>query len=158
MLGRSRRAGMGVVQLFGALAVLMVLALGLYRYADYLSAEGKRELTVRRMLSLYDGLEKYLIDTGGALPTQDQGLAAMLKCPTTDRIPTCWAGPYVNGPDDLCDGWGRPFQYYCPGDAERHDSDKPRPYDLVSLGRDGREGGEGLDRDIRSYDPKTMLP
>jgi len=41
------------------------------------------------------------------------------------------------------DQWGRPFRYEVEGDR----------YEIVSLGRDGEEGGRGFDRDLSSEDP-----
>jgi general secretion pathway protein G len=44
------------------------------------------------------------------------------------------------------DEWGRPFLYRVPG--------KRGPFDLVSLGKDGREGGEGEDADFWNRPPR----
>jgi general secretion pathway protein G len=40
------------------------------------------------------------------------------------------------------DGWERPFTYRVPGQRG--------PFDIVSWGEDGKEGGEGLDADLWS--------
>ncbi|EGG99336.1 General secretion pathway protein G [gamma proteobacterium IMCC2047] len=42
------------------------------------------------------------------------------------------------------DGWGNEYQYLSPGAHGR--------FDLYSLGADGREGGEGIDADITSWE------
>ena len=42
------------------------------------------------------------------------------------------------------DPWGHPYQYVQPG--------RTAPYDLISYGADGREGGSGPDADITSND------
>lgn len=42
------------------------------------------------------------------------------------------------------DPWGRPYQYLQPG--------KRGPYDIISYGADGREGGTGADIDITNWD------
>lgn len=42
------------------------------------------------------------------------------------------------------DPWGRPYQYLQPG--------KRGPYDIISYGADGREGGTGADADITNWD------
>src|SRR5205823_3846217 len=42
------------------------------------------------------------------------------------------------------DPWGHAYQYVAPG--------KTGPYDIVSYGADGREGGSGADLDISSSD------
>lgn len=44
----------------------------------------------------------------------------------------------------LKDPWGRPYQYNQP--AAEH------PYEVISLGADGREGGSGIDADLHSWD------
>jgi general secretion pathway protein G len=41
---------------------------------------------------------------------------------------------------DLLDFWGRPYVYAVPGT-------QGRPFDLTTLGADGKRGGEGRDRD-----------
>jgi general secretion pathway protein G len=42
------------------------------------------------------------------------------------------------------DPWGRPYVYNQPG--------KEGPYDIISYGADGQEGGEGADADITNHD------
>jgi len=44
------------------------------------------------------------------------------------------------------DGWSRPFRYQQPGARG--------PFDIVSLGADGKEGGDGVDADLWSHPPK----
>ena len=54
-----------------------------------------------------------------------------------------WNGPYLTkGTAVPADPWNNPFAYRAPGQG--------RPFDLISLGRDGREGGTGEDEDIRN--------
>lgn len=52
-------------------------------------------------------------------------------------------GGYLN--TILLDGWGHEFLYRTPGK-------NGKPYDLMSLGMDNREGGEGFNADISSDD------
>ncbi|TVQ92903.1 MAG: prepilin-type N-terminal cleavage/methylation domain-containing protein [Deltaproteobacteria bacterium] len=44
--------------------------------------------------------------------------------------------------DMLVDGWGRPFEYVVPGPNNL-------PFEIVSYGRDGTQGGTGRDADIK---------
>jgi general secretion pathway protein G len=46
------------------------------------------------------------------------------------------------------DGWGRPFRYACPGQRG--------PFDIVSLGADGVEGGEGVNADLWSHPARSQ--
>ena len=67
-------------------------------------------------------------------PTTDQGLEALTSPPGRDR------GYIDNIPKDA---WNNEFQYRSPG--------LQGDYDLYSLGRDGQEGGEGIDADIGNW-------
>jgi len=66
-------------------------------------------------------------------PTSDEGLQALVNPPGRDR------GYLDSVPRD---SWDNEYQYRSPG--------LNGDYDLYSLGRDGQEGGEGLDADISS--------
>jgi general secretion pathway protein G len=73
----------------------------------------------------------------GRYPNSQEGLASLVAKPGgLDK----WNGPYVKDPAILKDPWGNDFRYTSPGSA--------KPFDLVSLGADGKEGGEGENRDI----------
>ena len=50
-----------------------------------------------------------------------------------------WNGPYAKDPD-LKDAWGYDYRYTVPGQG--------KGFDLVSLGADGKDGGEGENRDV----------
>ena len=50
-----------------------------------------------------------------------------------------WNGPYAKEAD-LKDAWGNDYRYTVPGQG--------KAYELVSLGADGKEGGEGENRDV----------
>ena len=69
------------------------------------------------------------------------------------RYPTNEEGLVVltQGTENFADGflkkltadpWGNPYEYFNPGSESK--------YEIVSLGGDGREGGEGGDKDISS--------
>lgn len=69
-----------------------------------------------------------------ALPTQQQGLEAMVVKPTVEPIPRSWT-PMAK-PEALLDPWQRKYQYRNPG------KQNPSSYDVFSLGPDGQEGTE----------------
>ncbi len=66
------------------------------------------------------------------LPTQSQGLEAMVKEPTSEPKPKSWI-PMAK-PEALMDPWGKKYQYRNPG---KHNTDS---YDVYSFGPDGQEG------------------
>jgi general secretion pathway protein G len=52
-----------------------------------------------------------------------------------------WLGPYANDAE-LKDPWGRAIEYRQPGESG--------PFDLISLGKDGKPGGSSTDADIKN--------
>jgi general secretion pathway protein G len=85
-----------------------------------------------RMQSLAGNIEMYKLEVG----RYPENLQALVKQPAgVDK----WAGPYAKEPD-LKDAWGNDYRYTVPGQG--------KGYDLISLGADGKDGGEGDNRDI----------
>jgi general secretion pathway protein G len=82
-------------------------------------------------------LDAYRLDVG-SYPSTQLGLEALRKNPGSDM----WDGPYL--PTEIPnDPWGRPYLYRAPG--EHGD------YDLVSMGADGQDGGDGENSDVVSW-------
>jgi general secretion pathway protein G len=88
-------------------------------------------------------LNAYRLDNDN-FPTTDQGLEALRTSPTTGDTPPNWRGPYLSRVVPL-DPWGRPYLYMAPGKAN------PQSFDLYTLGRDGKTGGDGEDADLTSW-------
>jgi general secretion pathway protein G len=92
--------------------------------------------TKAKMEQLSGQLEVMRLETG-RYPSTQEGLRSMLEKPASmDR----WNGPYVKDAMMLKDAWGNDFQYTSPG--------QNKPFDIKSLGADGREGGDGPNADI----------
>lgn len=153
----SKRRGMTPAELLVALLAVVALSFLFYHWVNIRAESEKRNVTIERMLEIETALQKYCADCAGALPTEKQTLSALHARPTVGSVPRGWAGPYVSSPDTINDAWGRRFKYFCPGKSYE-ESTIPRAFDLASYGRDGREGGKGLDRDICNWDRKTMSP
>lgn len=76
-------------------------------------------------------------------PTTEQGLEALIQKPTSAPEPKNYqSGGYLKGGKVPTDAWGNEFQYFM---------DKGQ-YEILSLGADGQEGGEGDGADISSQD------
>ena len=74
----------------------------------------------------------------GRYPNAQEGLKALIEKPAgMDK----WNGPYVKDVGQLKDPWGNDFRYNQPGRENK-------PYEILSLGADGREGGEGENKDL----------
>src|SRR3982074_2859597 len=78
---------------------------------------------------------------GGRYPTSQEGLQALITAPAGMTI---WNGPYWKKGTLPKDPWGNEYKYIFPG---QHVAD-----DIASYGADGKEGGDGPDKDITSWD------
>ena len=85
-----------------------------------------------RTQSLAGQIEIYRLEVG----KYPENLQALVRQPPgVDK----WNGPYAKD-DALKDAWGNDYRYTVPGTG--------KAFDLVSLGADGKEGGEGENRDV----------
>lgn len=87
--------------------------------------------------TLAAALDDFFIDVG-RYPTPAEGVAALLTAPAGVEG---WRGPYVRSSRSLDDPWGRRFLVAAAPDPSF-------PPQVVSLGADGAEGGEGVNADI----------
>ena len=86
-----------------------------------------------RIQQLAGQIEMYKLEVG-KYPTN---LGDLLKQPGGTEGK--WNGPYIKEPD-LKDAWQNDYRFTIPGQG--------KAYDLVSLGADGKDGGEGENRDV----------
>ena len=107
----------------------------------YFAQVGKSQVKAARAQidALDKALDQYRIDVGH-LPTTEQGLAALNTAPQGEQN---WAGPYLKK-DVPLDPWGNPYVYAEPG---THNND----FDLMSYGKDGRQGGTGEAADLGNW-------
>jgi general secretion pathway protein G len=91
--------------------------------------------------TLEQALELFHLDQS-RYPTTEEGLESLTQAPAPDAQGlTRRTEPYVRRLP--ADPWGRPYIYVMPGADGR-------PYDLSSLGADGKDGGEAANADIRN--------
>jgi general secretion pathway protein G len=88
-------------------------------------------LAKTQLSSLAASIDQYQSDVG-SLPDSLQQLVAS----GADG----WLGPYARA-EDLKDPWHNAIEYRKPGDNDQ-------PFALVSLGVDGKPGGDGVDKDV----------
>ncbi|HEV6966252.1 MULTISPECIES: type II secretion system major pseudopilin GspG [Roseateles] len=133
-----RRRGFTLLELLVVMVIIGLLA-G-YVGPKFFAQIGKSEVKAAR--AQIDGLQKaldqYRLDVGH-YPSTEQGLGALVTRPSDEPR---WAGPYLAKALPR-DPWGHDYQYRAPGEHGE--------YDLLSLGRDGRPGGEGEDADLTSW-------
>jgi general secretion pathway protein G len=83
-------------------------------------------------------LDLYKLETG-RYPTTQEGLQALLQAPPGVNN---WSGPYWKKGAVPKDPWNHDYKYSSPAASA--------PYEIVSLGADGQEGGDGPNKDISS--------
>jgi general secretion pathway protein G len=117
--------------------MVVVVIIGVLAGAATLSSrhfldKAKRNRASTDIATYVAGLNAYYASEG-AYPSNDQGLSAL--SPTyVDKLRP--------------DPWGRPYQYVQPGRAAA--------FEVMSLGADGREGGDGADADLSSEDVEAV--
>jgi len=94
--------------------------------------------------ALETGLKLYKLDNG-EYPTTEEGLKALVEPPDKQGGSENWKkGGYLEKRFVPKDPWGRKYIYLSPG---THGD-----YDIVSYGADGVPGGEGKNKDIKSWE------
>ncbi|HEU4617179.1 MAG TPA: type II secretion system major pseudopilin GspG [Gammaproteobacteria bacterium] len=91
--------------------------------------------------SIETALNLYRLDNF-KYPTTDQGLEALVTNPGETVAPNWKADGYLSKVPK--DPWNNPYHYASPG---QHGE-----FDIFTYGRDGQEGGEGVDADIGNWD------
>ena len=105
------------------------------RVLNYMS-ESKVKTARIQIQSFGSALDLFYLDAG-RYPSTAEGLAALVR-PSSGLAG--WAGPYLKGGGVPNDPWNHPYVYRSPGVRA--------PYDIVSYGSDGQEGGTDLAADI----------
>ena len=140
--GKPNRASQQGLTLFELLVVLAILALLATliapRVVGYLG-RAKSDIALAQASNIAASLELFYIDYG-RYPTAAEGLTALVSPPSGEGA-SFWRGPYFKEEQGLIDPWGRGYLYEV---DESGDS-----FWVISFGRDGDEGGDGDDADIR---------
>jgi len=84
-------------------------------------------------------LDLYKLEVG-RYPSTQEGLQALISAPPGV---TNWNGPYWKKTSVPKDPWGNDYRYAAPGQNNA-------PYEISSYGADGKEGGDGTNKDITS--------
>lgn len=135
---KESERGFTLVELLVVLAILgLLIALAAPAMIRQLGS-AKHKIAQQSIERLSGVLDLYRLDVG-SYPTTAQGLAALNT--NTGNVAS-WNGPYLKDADGINDPWGRPYQYRNPSQRAGH------AFDIISLGADGKVGGEGEDADV----------
>lgn len=134
----TRRAGLTLVEMIVVLAIIAVVAVLIVPNVIGRPDEARVTVAKTDLKTIATALRMYRLDNGD-YPTTEQGLAALASRPTAAPEPRAYpAEPYLT--EVPTDPWGKPYVYRSPGAGGA--------YDLLSYGKDGKEGGEKLDADL----------
>ena len=134
---RDGEAGFTLVEMLVVITIIgLVVGLVGPRVLSYLS-DSKVKAAKIQIESFSSALDLYYLDLG-RYPNSNEGLAALTRSNNTPG----WNGPYLRGGVVPNDPWGHSYVYRSPGERA--------PYEIISLGSDGQEGGSGTATDIAS--------
>ncbi len=143
---RTRKAGnkdrgLTLIELMVVVVILSILAVVIVPRVIDRPDQARVARAQADIAALSAALNLYRLDNA-TYPTTDQGLQALATRPTSPPAPNNWA---ENGYIDRvpADPWGRPYQYLSPG--------VHGPFDVFSLGADGRAGGTGVNAVIGNW-------
>ncbi|PVZ40664.1 type II secretion system major pseudopilin GspG [Pseudomonas sp. CC120222-01a] len=138
---RNRQRGFTLMEI-----MVVIFIIGLLIAVVAPSVLGNQDKAMKQkvmadLATLEQALDMYRLDNL-RFPSNEQGLAALVKKPTQEPLPRSWRSDgYVRRLPE--DPWGTPYQYRMPGEHGR--------VDVYSLGADGVPGGEGQDADLGNW-------
>ncbi|MFN2169581.1 MAG: type II secretion system major pseudopilin GspG [Anaerolineae bacterium] len=136
----KRRLGFTLVELLVVLAILGLLAGLVGPQVMKFLGSSKSKTAALQIHDLSATLDMYRLETG-RYPSSDEGLEALVADPGDVAN---WNGPYLKKGQVPKDPWGNDYQYRFPGE---HGG-----FDIWSLGADNREGGDGENADVKSWE------
>ena len=137
---RPSRAGEDGYTLTEMLVVIAIIALIAAVLTPQLMGQMSRSRAKAAQLQLEtvaSAVELFRTDIG-RYPSEAEGLGALVTDPGSEA----WTGPYLKDSKSIIDPWNRPHVYQV--DAEG------LSFSVGSLGADGKVGGSGANRDLRS--------
>jgi len=126
-----KNEGMTLIEIMIVVAIIAILGAIVMPNIMNMPKKARVQAAKQSINNLKLALENYSL-SNAKYPTTDEGLEALVSEGLLKE-------------KDLNDPWGNPYQYTSPGE---HDAD----YDIYSYGADGKEGGEGFDADITSWE------
>ena len=120
-----------LIELLLVLVILGILAAIVVPKFSGRTEQARTTAAISQISTFGTALDAYEVDMG-YYPKGRNGLAELVQPPRDARN---WKGPYLKSEIPL-DPWGHPYIYEYPG---KHN---PSGYDLLSMGPDGRIGGD----------------
>jgi general secretion pathway protein G len=123
--------GMTLIEIMIVITIIAIMGAIVVPNLMDMPKKAKAQAAKESINNLKLALQNYSLNNGN-YPATDEGLEALTRDGLLKQ-------------KDTIDPWGNPYQYISPGE---HDAD----YDLWSYGADGKDGGEGFDADVTSWE------
>lgn len=137
---RRREEGFTLVELMVVIVIIGLLATIVALNVLPSGDTARIQKAKADVANIEQALEMYKLQVG-SYPSTAQGLGSLVTAPQGVDAARYQAGGYLKKLPN--DPWNRPYLYASPG--------KHSGADVWSLGADGKEGGEGVDADIGSW-------
>ena len=135
----NMKKGFSIVELMVVVIILGLLASVVVPNLIGKSDDAKKQLVKVQMGQLKESLKLFRLDMG-RYPTTEEGMKILIKKPQdSDEYANYSSGGYLGGDSIPKDPWNYPYIYISTGNT----------IDLISLGSDGKEGGEDMNKDIK---------
>ena len=134
-LKRPKRLAFTLVELMVVIVIIGLLAGAVTVSVRSYLIRGKQNVAKMEISRICQALDTFYAEFD-RYPTNDEGLAVLAE--STDAFPDGLLNKLPKDP------WGNYYEFVQPG--------RGGPYDVMSLGADGREGGTGADSDLTNTD------
>ena len=135
----NTESGFTLLELLVVLGIIAMLAGIVGPQVMKHMGESKTKAAKVQIEDLAATLDMYKLDLG-SYPTSEEGLKALIESPEGAKR---WNGPYLSKSKIPVDPWQNEYHYVSPGEHGK--------FDLFTFGADNKEGGEGEDQDIVSW-------
>ncbi len=132
---QSLQRGLTLIEVMVVVMILGILAALIVPNIVGRDDQARVSVVASDLHAVASALEMFKLDNFN-YPNQEQGLEALAKDP--GNLPNWNKNGYLKKLPK--DPWGKPYIYIPPAQTGQ--------YDIVSLGADGQEGGEGVAKDI----------
>lgn len=138
----ARAGGFTLIEIMVVMVILGLLVAIVAPNLMGRSDQARVTVAKTQMRQISNALDLYKLDNS-RYPSTDQGLRALVEKPAGSPEPRNW-NPDGYMPSVPRDPWDNLYDYSSPGING--------PYDLISYGADGREGGENDDADLNAWE------
>jgi general secretion pathway protein G len=135
-----KQSGFTLLELLVVLGIIAMLAGIVGPQVMKHMGESKTKAAKVQIEDLSATMDMYKLDAG-SYPTSQQGLQALIEAPDNAKR---WNGPYLSKSKIPLDPWQNEYHFVSPGEHGK--------FDIFTYGADDKEGGEGEDRDVLSWE------